>query len=168
MKMKGQDIVVLLKLLGQEEPWTYLSLAKELGMSASEVHSAVKRCEDSGLYNPRTRRPNGEPLREFLIHGLRYVFPARPGAAVQGLPTSFAAPPLNKKIRFDPSEAPVMPLLHGPARGPEIAPLCRSAPQAAKSDEHLYRLLALVDALRTGRARERKMAQEALTEMVGS
>ena len=160
--MKGQDILVMLKLLCKESPWSYLGLARELGMSASEVHAAVHRCLEAGLYNPHTRKPNRIALREFLIHGLRYVFPATPGAMTAGLPTSFAAPTLKKRFRYSESEAPVMPLKDGPARGPEIAPLYRSAPEAARNDEHLYKLLALVDALRTGRARERKIAGEIL------
>lgn len=47
-------------------------------------------------------------------------------------------------------------VLHGPARGPEISPLHHSAPATAQSDQKLYDYLSLVDALRTGRARERK------------
>ncbi len=156
----------MLKLAGRTGDWSYLELARELGMSASEVHASVKRCDEAGLYNPHTRQPRREALREFLVHGLRYVFPARPGALTQGLPTSYAAPPLNQKIRFDEREAPVMPLPLGPARGPEIPPLYRSAPHAARSDDRLYQLLALVDALRTGRARERKLAEEALSSLL--
>lgn len=164
--MKGQDILVMLKLLDSGDGWSYLGLAHDLGMSASEVHAAVKRCERAGLYNPHTRQPRKQDLCEFLLHGLRYVFPASPGAIAQGLPTSYAAPPLSRKLHYDEREAPVMPLPGGPARGPEITPLYRSAPQAAKSDERLYHLLALVDALRTGRARERKLAGDALSKLL--
>lgn len=163
--MKGQDILVLLKLLASgRQPWSYPQLAVSLEMSASEVHAAVKRCSEAGLYNPETRQPRRKALQEFLVHGLRYVFPAQLGAPVQGLPTSFAAPPLNRKIRFDTSEIPVMPLAGGPARGPEIRPLYRSAPAAAAKDPQLYELLAVLDALRSGRARERKLAVDALAE----
>jgi hypothetical protein len=102
------------------------------------------------------------------VHGLRYVFPAKPGPLVQGLPTSYAGPALAGRIGFDKSEMPVMPLLHGPARGPEISPLHHAAPAAAQADQKLYDYLSLVDALRTGRARERKLAVEALEKMMGS
>lgn len=163
MSMKGQDIVVLLKLAARgPRAWKYADLAGELQMSASEVHAALKRCQSSGLYNPSTRRENRAALLEFLTHGVRYVFPAQPGPVRTGLPTSYAAEPLSRRIQFDPNEAPVMPLLHGPCRGPEIAPLYPSAPAAAKKDDGLHRLLALVDALRSGRARERKLARDFL------
>jgi hypothetical protein len=167
MAMRGQDILVLLKLLASAgRPWSYAQLAQELGMSASEVHAAIKRCAEAGLFNPHTRQPQRKALQEFLVHGLRYVFPAQPGALVQGLPTSHGAPPLNQRLRFDPHEVPVMPLAAGSTRGPEIRPLYRSAPLAASRDPQLYELLALADALRSGRARERKLAQEAIEEIL--
>ena len=167
--MKGQDILVLLKLsCWTGETWSYAALADALGMSASEAHAAVRRAEEAGLYSRQTRRPHREALREFLVHGVRYVFPARPGAIVQGLPTSYAAPPLNQKICFHDREAPVMPLAKGPVRGPEIVPLYPSAPRAASHDDRLYQLLALVDALRTGRAQDRKIAGELLTDLLAS
>jgi len=163
--VKGQDLLVLLKLVARDNnDWSYAGLASELGMSASEVHAAIKRCSKSGLYNPHSRRENKGALMEFLTHGLRYVFPAQPGPIRQGLPTSFAAEPLSRRIQFDPQEAPVMPLISGPCRGPEIVPLYSSAPTAASKDERLYRLLTLADALRAGRSRERKIAVELLSK----
>jgi hypothetical protein len=44
-------------------------------------------------------------------------------------------------------------------QGPAIQPLYPSVPGAARRLPELYDLLALVDALRTGRARERAMAE---------
>ncbi len=154
-----------MKLVCQGDyPWTYMQVAQELCMSVSEVHGAVKRLQDAGLVNRQSRRPNKVACREFILHGLRYVFPASPGAIVPGLPTSYAAPPLKSLIVFDPREAPVMPLADGTARGPGIEPLYRSAPKAALRDEKLYEMLALVDALRSGRARERNIAAQTIGE----
>lgn len=146
------------------QAWSYPSLAQELRLSVSEAHGAVARCARAHLYNQHTRTPINSSLLEFLVHGIRYVFPASPGPIVTGLYTSFAAPPLNQNLRFDPGEAPVMPLLDGPHRGPEITPLYPTAPEAASEDVALYNLLGLVDALRTGRSRERKLAQSLLAE----
>lgn len=91
----------MLKLLCAEQPkWSFSQIAGELGMSPSEVHAAVTRCEKAGLYSPLSRRPRKAALLEFLVHGLRYVFPASLGPPVQGLPTSYAAPPLNSRLRY--------------------------------------------------------------------
>jgi hypothetical protein len=43
-----------------------------------------------------------------------------------------------------------------------LEPLYKSVPYAARADEKLYDALALVDAIRSGRARERKRAEEML------
>ena len=164
-RVKGQDILVMLKLAANPgKAWSYPKLAQELRMSVSETHSAVARCAQAHLYNPHSRSPLNSSLLEFLVHGIRYVFPATPGPIVNGLYTGFAAPPLSQDLRFEGSEAPVMPFLDGPHRGPGIKPIYPTAPEAAWDDPALYNLLALVDAIRTGRSRERKLAQAKLTE----
>jgi hypothetical protein len=49
-----------------------------------------------------------------------------------------------------------------------VKPLYASAVKAAREDGGLYDLLALVDALRLGRARERKFAEEELVTRLKS
>jgi hypothetical protein len=53
---------------------------------------------------------------------------------------------------------PVWPDPEGPVRGYALSPLYSSVPNACKVDSKLYELLALVDAIRDGRARERDIA----------
>jgi hypothetical protein len=48
-------------------------------------------------------------------------------------------------------------------RGLTLEPLHKAAPKAARQDPVLYELLALIDALRDGRARERQLAERELT-----
>ena len=55
-------------------------------------------------------------------------------------------------------DSPVWAHPEGRAKGPTLSPLYRTAPDAALADPALHRLLALLDALRTGRARERSLA----------
>ncbi|HEX4602934.1 MAG TPA: hypothetical protein VH724_03000 [Candidatus Angelobacter sp.] len=133
-------------------------------MSVSEVHAAVKRAEAAHLlHGPDLGgNPNGKALEEFLLHGLKYVFPAQHGAMTRGLPTSYAAEPLRRHIRAGDEPLPVWPDPGGPVRGAAFEPLYRSVPAAARRDPCLYELLALVDAIRDGRARERKIAEKEL------
>ena len=97
---------------------------------------------------------------DFLFFGLAYVFPTAPGAVVRGMPTAHSAPPLQQLIVSD--EYYVWPDQAGEARGQAIAPLYAKVPYAARQDALLYELLALLDALRVGRAREVKLAREKL------
>jgi hypothetical protein len=165
--MKPQDLLVALKLwVGRDRGWTYPLLAKSLGMSVSEAHGAVKRAVRAGLLPPGGLgvRPSGAPLREFLIHGAKYVFPPIRGEMTRGLPTAHAAPPLKGLLVESSEPSPVWPHPSGGTRGPGLEPLFRSVPGAAQKDPALYEVLALFDALRTGRARERQMATRLLEE----
>jgi hypothetical protein len=57
---------------------------------------------------------------------------------------------------------PVWPDPDGKVQGAAVQPLYSSVPHAASRDPALYDLLALVDALRLGRARERALAEKEL------
>jgi hypothetical protein len=107
-------------------------------------------------------RPIISALEEFLIHGLKYAFPAEHADVTRGVPTSYAAEPLKSKIAMSNDLPPVWPWPEGDTRGLGLEPLYKKVPQAALRDSQLYELLALVDAIRDGRARERKIAQEDL------
>lgn len=169
--LKPQDLVVALKLCefdGKRPP--FAQIAEELSMSVSEVHGAVKRAQAAHLlHGPELGdRPNRKALEEFLIHGLKYAFPAQHGAMTRGMPTSYAAEPLRRYIKAGDEPLPVWPHPDGPARGATFEPLYPSVPEAAKRDSYLYELLALVDAIRDGRARERKFAEKELVTRLRS
>ena len=166
MILKPQDVVVLLKLVAiGAEPWTFQRLAVELSISQSEVHAGVRRAVAARLMSDATTasgRPVREALLEFLVHGVKYAFPPERGALTRGVPTGYAAPPLNKLIVGSSDPPPVWPYAEGSVRGLAFAPLYPSVPAAALKDARLYELLALVDAIRDGRARERNLAAKEL------
>lgn len=157
--MKPQDLLVVLKLLASGWPGSYAALAREVGLSVSEAHAAMRRAQKAGLVELSENRPNKSAIAEFLLHGVRYVFPVSLGPSSRGMPTSHAAPPLDKEFTaVTDGDIPVWPDPDGEHRGYEFAPLCRSVPLAAHHDAKLYEWLALADALRGGRARERELA----------
>ena len=165
MALKPQDVFVILKILAarsQRPP--YAQLAVELGMSPSEVHASVKRAKLAGLlHGPELQdRPNLAALEEFLVHGLKYVFPAVHGQLTRGVPTSYAAEPLRRVVTPSSDPAPVWPFPQGKSRGAAFQPLYKTAPAAALRDRDFYQYLTLVDALRDGRTRERKYAEQEL------
>lgn len=163
MQLKPQDIVILLKIFGAERDWNYRSIAQALFMSIGEVHNGLNRATIAQLYDAIEKRPRLQALEEFLVHGLKYAFPAERGSVTRGMPTGYAAPPLSQIFAQSVDDyPPVWPDPEGSTRGYKLAPLYDSVPQAAKQDKDLYELLALVDAIRDGRARERKLAAEQL------
>ena len=163
--LKPQDVLVLLKLVLIREPgWSYAGLAGDLGMSVSEVHAAVKRLVAAQLFFEDSRTVFRGNAVEFLVHGVRFAFPSTWGSQTVGLPTAYAAPPLNERIRAGDALPPVWTSGLGTTSGIALTPLYRSVPEAAHRDSQLYELLALVDALRIGKARERMMAAEFIRE----
>jgi hypothetical protein len=165
--LKSQDFYLLLVLAARaDRPATYPELAAHSGLSMSEVHSALKRLESARLLHFEARRPRilKPAFKEFLFHGARYAFPSAHGSMTAGIPTSHAAPPLDKHIAPSADPAPVWPSIEGKVRGLALVPIYPSAPAAALRDPALYENLALFDALRTGNARERALAQKLFEE----
>lgn len=167
--MQGQDIALLLKLAIQNEPNVpSKELAASLFISPSEVSKALKRCVDSGLLyiSGGEKRVNRTALLEFLEHGLRYVFPPARGSLVRGVATAAAAEPLKSRLLENGDPPTVWPHAEGKVRGIAIAPLYKAAPKAALHDSKFYGVLALSDALRSGRTRERNLAIELLKKEI--
>jgi hypothetical protein len=167
--LRPLDLVVLLKLSLEEGRPPYLQLAQDLYLYPSEVYSSVKRARASQLVQgPELGdRLNRSALLEFLLHGVRYAFPPVRGTLTRGVPTAYAAPPLSLSIAPGSDPPPVWPLSTGTVRGVSFSPLHKNVPRAALADRRLYELLALVDALRDGRARERALAGRELAKRIG-
>lgn len=146
--------------------WTYASLSKRIGISASECNESVKRGLICRLLR-KTRSskrpvPDGKALAEFLVHGIKYVFPGQEGVLTRGVPTAFAAPVLAQALLSAGEHIYVWPDAKGNASGITLYPIHKSVPYAVKYDHVLYELLALVDAIRFGKLRESKMAVDQL------
>ncbi len=165
MSLKSQDIVIVLKLITLgERRWSYQSLAKDLFISPSGIYEAILRAAESKLIDSTKKKPRIAAVEEFLIHGAKYVFPPSRGGITRGMPTGYAAPPLDSEIVQTTEYPPVWPYARGGVRGYEFTPLHESVPQAAEKDIKLYELLALMDAIRGGKAREATLAAKMLRD----
>lgn len=165
--MRPQDVVILLKIIAlNEKEWLMKDLALSLRVSASEVTESLERSAIAGLIAADKTRVMRDNLLEFLVHGLRYVFPAQVGPVMHGLATAHSAAPLDAHIvGFDTF---IWPLIDGPHHGSSVVPLIKTVPQAALDDPRLYELLALTESLRTGRVREKNIAAKLLEQILWS
>lgn len=184
--MKSQDLVVLLKLVslqeqegqlapGQlqagfqgEDPYSVRNLESLLGISKTEINASIKRSLSSGLAikdrNSGRANPNRRNLIDFIAHGMKFVFPAKPGAMTRGIPTAFAAPMLKSLLVSGGEFIYVWPFAEGSDMGQSVPPLFKSVPEAVQKDDRLYEYLSLVDAIRLGNQREAGLAGERLSE----
>jgi DNA-binding Lrp family transcriptional regulator len=165
MVLRPLDIPVALRFA--ECPGApYRQIADDLGMSSATVHESVSRLEQAQLLRPGERAVNRHALLEFLEHGVRYAFPASPsGRRGRGVPTAHSAPPLDAEI--DGSVAWVWPSPRGEVEGQVITPLFKQAWELPQRCPSVYELLALLDSVRAGRARERKIAVDTLRDRLG-
>jgi hypothetical protein len=141
-------------------------LAASTGVSKSEVNASIKRSIDIGMakLDRKSKLPkaNVSALFEFIVHGIKYVYPARPSAIVRGIPTSIAAPVLEGKLMTAGEFIFVWPDAMGKEKGQSVNPLYKTVPMAVKKDPRLYGFLALVDAVRMGQGRESTFAAKEL------
>ena len=166
--MRPQDIVILLKKVTVSgRDMTNAKVAQELGISASEVSEALERCRIARLVDSSKRRVNILALKEFLIHGLKYVFPVQPQSKVRGVATAISAWPICDRIQSD-KAVYVWPDSKGNLRGEAILPLYRTVPEAVRKDAMLHGLLALADVFRIGRTREVEIAKEELDSILST
>jgi hypothetical protein len=105
---------------------------------------------------------------ECLISGVKYFFPVELGSYTRGIATSYAAPIFEKHILLGNDPIPVWPYAEGNQRGVALEPLYRSVPNSITQhpDQLFYELLVLVDAIRSGRVRERNIAIKLLKERI--
>jgi hypothetical protein len=165
--LRPSDVAVLLELGVQPEPATvpaapsYRGIAVLVQLSVGEVHNAVKRLRLARLIRSASFDVAVNSAMEFLLHGVRFAFPAELGPVTRGVPTGPSAPVIAASFAGD--EQPVVwPSASGNVRGASVTPLLASAPDLPELNPKLYESLALVDALRVGRARERKIAGDLL------
>lgn len=180
--MRPQDLVVLLKILAYHTSSFKIGksvvkvipnytqnkkIAVALKISEAEVSESLRRSTYAELLDdPKQKRVNKKALLDFLVYGVKYVFPAHPGSLVRGVPTAHSAPPLNDMIVSD--ESYVWEDAGGSVRGQMIEPLFPTVPEVASHDSQLYELLALTDAIRTGSARTVGLASEELEKRIMS
>ena len=162
--LNGQDIVVLLKLAGQDQDWTLRSLEAEMGISRAGVHRSLQRLSAAGLYDLERRRTNLSQAEEFLVHAVKYLFPPEMNGETRGVPTAWAAPPLSDQLAPPSGLPPVWPDPHGRQRGIAVAPLHPAVPELGRRDPELAERLALIDAIRMGDARVRGLATKLLAQ----
>lgn len=153
------------------EVFSVRSLAETTGIGKSEISNILRRCYESGLARPP--RGNAGPsvnraaLADFLIYGVRYVFPVKPLNMTRGIATGVNAPVFAGALRAAGETGPVWPDPKGSTMGASIEPLYKTVPFAVRTDPQLYAMLALVDSLRIGLPRERQQAAKLITDILG-
>ena len=171
--LKPVDLYVLSGLLAlpgpagwasaSEQAWTQALLAAALYLPQAAVSRAMQRLEEVALVDRKQRTVRRSAAEGLLLHGVPYLLPVRLGPPTRGVWTVHAEP-LRDALVGD--GAYVWPDEEGDDVGVAFAPLHAAVPRAARAHPSLHVFLALVDAVRVGRVRERALAAQALRERI--
>jgi len=152
----------------QANQYSVRALAESTGISKSQVNLALQRCFEVGLAKQGRHagppRVNANELRNLIVYGVRYMFPVKLGSMTRGIRTTLAAPVFKGELMSAGEFVPVWPDPEGKIKGLSVEPLFKSAPYAVRRDPDFYALLALVDSIRLGEPRERKLAVDMLAD----
>jgi len=163
--IRPHDLVILLQIaLNKNEYVQMKDMANKLFISPSEISTSLQRSVYSGLVADDRHSIIRESLLKFIIYGLPYTFPTKPGTPAMGIPTGHSAYPLSNF--FNDSEIYVWPYENGEIRGLSIEPYYTNQPKAVKFNNELHAVLALTDAIRLGRKREKNMASDMLEQIL--
>ncbi len=169
--LKPQDCIILLKLIANsQKEWSQRQLADSLAISLGEINAGIKRLLEAGLLRKDGSKHFIYIIRaaeEFLIYSVKYLFPGKPGEYTRGIATGIGASLFHNKIASSNADfLPVWPDAQGEQQGVALKPIYHSVPQALRNnpDQGFYELLAIIDVIRSGRARERNIAVQLLKD----
>jgi hypothetical protein len=146
----------------RQQTWAPKIVREELRIPWSSIQLSLARLRNAGIF--RGSRVSRMALAT-LLPSLQYLVPARPdGAVVLGVPTGVSSPGLEGRLVV--SIPMVWASERGTVRGKAIKPLFRTLPDASLDHPDLHLLFGALDAARTGRARELRLAREVLGDLL--
>ena len=160
--LKPQDVLVACRLVlpGGAE-MTQKQLAAALCLSPSTVFAALQNLRRARLVAGQSTTATAARARffDFLVHGVPVVFLPVKTEVVRGIATGIYSPAFRNRFAGDHDVLTVWPYPRGRDTGEGLVPLYPSVPLACSRDPALYQLVAAIDVLRVGRAREKEAAR---------
>lgn len=162
--LRGIDLIVLLYLCRSKQAGTVRSIGADLGLPSATVQRSLDRLDRLPVFDRARGRVNGSAVEELCVHALPYMFPPERGGETRGVAAAWAASPLAEHFARADALPPVWPSPRGSVRGWALEPLHPAAARIAAADPDLGELLVLVDGVRAGDARVRKVAASLVKE----
>ncbi len=164
--LKSQDLLVAVHRVLHPKRSAYAQIASDLHIGVGTAHRAFLGAKAAGLVASSGVAIDANII-EFLVHGARYVFPpVYVGGNTRGVPTAGGAPGLSEQLL---ESAPIVwPDTSGRVRGQGLEPIHASAVAIASKDLQFYQVLAAIDLLRIGGARQRQVGADFLRRLLTS
>ena len=165
--MRPYDILIALKIVSfNSEDWRIIDIAYNIHLSPSEVYDGINRLHKAEIMHMR-KHVVKKHFVEFLIHGVKYCFPAIPGIKSRGILTAHSSEFFKKIISDYKKDTYVWPSEKGNASGTSIIPFHKNIPEFIQKDRFMYEYLSYIDAIRIGRKREKAYAEKQILKLLG-
>ena len=159
--IKPQDVLVAcqLAILGNKTQ-THAWLSETLHLSSSTVFASLKSLKLAKLVTASGAGPKvvGQKLLEFLVYGVPTIYYPQKTEVVRGVATAVFSPHFRERFTTDKDLPVVWPYSKGKETGEGLVPLYPSIPIACSKSLDLYQLMATIEILRIGKAREKDAA----------
>ena len=166
--IKPQDVLVAcqLAILGNK-PATHAWLSETLHLSSSTVFASLKSLKFAKLVTTSGSGPRvaGQRLLEFLVYGVPTLYYPQKTEIVRGVATAVFSPHFRERFTAGKDLPVVWPYSKGKETGEGLVPLYPSIPIACSKNPDLYQLMATIEILRIGKAREKDAAISYLEEL---
>ena len=166
--LKPQDVLVACRLaLPGGYDLFQKQVAAALGLAPSTVFASLQNLRRARLVAGAgtTATAARAKLLSFLVHGAPVVFLPVKTEMVRGIATGIFSPYFRDRFAEGKGVPLVWPYSRGREVGEGLVPLYPSLPLACSRDPALYQLMAAVDVLRVGRAREKDAASGYIEEL---
>ena len=164
--LKPQDLLVALYAATHEGGQTFAQMAAHLHLGLSTAHTAYQSAKEARLLGP-DGHPDKQRIADFTVYGAPVAYPGRVGGRIRGVRTAWTAAPIDGLFAIPSGQHYVWPDRKGDTRGLSLEPIHRAAVGISRSCGKIYAILALIDIIRVGGARERGVAAEQIYHQIG-
>lgn len=170
--LKPQDCLVLASRIFHPS-YDQQNTAAQVMISQSSASYSYQRLRNASLLL-KSGEANLANSIEFMIYAIKYLYPAKLSNLSVGIPTAHSHPSLNfvnwkgqfpiiwPFVIVDDSIDSEIKLV----RGETLQPIHKNVPFVSFVHYEFHQLFALIDMIRIGKAREKKIAQDELKKFI--
>ena len=165
-QIKPQDVVILGKLISDEDCHSQKEIADSISLSQAEISHALKTLAHIGLINLTIKKINKLAVTEFITHALKFLFPIEKKGTGRGILIGPSSSTFKGKVQSDEYNY-IWPDPDGDSKGVVVTPLLPQLSKSVIANEQLFTYLNVIEVFRgLGGVRHVQEAQKILKELL--
>lgn len=164
--IKSHDIVILGKLITDDQWPTQQEIAEAFQFSQAEVSHALQTLEQVGLINVKNKKTNKLAINEFITHALKFFYPIEKKGMGRGVLIGPSSHLFRETVDSDEYNY-VWPNSRGSEKGVIVTPLIEDLAKLVIENKKLFLFLNIVEVFRgLGGVRHIQEAQKMLKDIL--